>query len=791
MDTTKNSTDFTFFLNGAPPATGSLSAIGLLKIALAISINNLSIQTKSNKEIKSKLPFWMVFNDTNRKLIDANSIIRYIYGIRKLDPSNMLQQELVLEWEEKILSCMIENKDISAHVSLNIIENRIKDGKISSENNGANIVVFANIYDCFQRLDGKGKAKYPGISNWFSAMLSNEKVASAIRIYESQTKEILTRPEPAETNRKVNSNVAFNFDPKKIVEVKEGERNTLITSALPYVNNIPHLGNIIGSVLSADVYARYSRARGVNTLYICGTDEYGTATETKALEENISCQELCDKYHKIHSDVYKWFNISFDWFGRTTTPLQTEITQEMFMKVHGNDYTKTESMHQLYCEKHKRFLADRFVEGTCPKCGYTDARGDQCDKCGTLINAVELIDPRCKLDGSAPIVRESTHLFLDLEKLQVKCEMFVSNSYAKGRWSSNGLTITKSWLNEGLKPRCITRDLKWGVPVPLEGFEDKVFYVWFDACIGYISLTANYTKNWETWWKNPKNVNLYQFMGKDNVPFHTVVFPSTQIATGDDYTMLHHISTTEYLNYESGKFSKSRGIGVFGNSAKDTGVDVDVWRYFLLSNRPESSDTMFTWSEFIARNNNELLANLGNFCSRILKFTDSTSKYAGILPQPSAEILGYGDSTSDSAQVTKSFISDINSLLSRYNSSLEAVSLRAGLKLAMEISARGNQYLQDSKFDNSLFTNSREACDTVVYVCVNLVYLLSAVFSPYLPTVSENICKMLNAPARLIPDEFTFDLLPGHVIGTPMHLFSQIDDKMADVWRGKYGGSQE
>ena len=252
-------------------------------------------------------------------------------------------------------------------------------------------------------------------------------------------------------------------------------------------------------------------------------------------------------------------------------------------------------MTQLYCEKHSSFLADRFVEGTCPHCSYADARGDQCDKCGKLLNATELINPRCKLDGASPILRDSKHIFINLTEAQPKLEEWFEKTSKTGHWSANSLAITAGWLKEGLKPRCITRDLKWGTKVPKVGYENKVFYVWFDAPIGYPSITANYTADWELWWKNPENVKLYQFMGKDNVPFHTVIFPSTLMGTSDKWTLLHHLSTTEYLQYEDDKFSKSRGVGVFGNNVMESGIPVEVWRYYLLSIRPETNDSHFTW----------------------------------------------------------------------------------------------------------------------------------------------------------------------------------------------------
>jgi methionyl-tRNA synthetase len=323
----------------------------------------------------------------------------------------------------------------------------------------------------------------------------------------------------------------------------------LITSALPYVNNVPHLGNIIGCVLSADVYARYCRLRGYNTLYICGTDEYGTATETKALEEGVSCKELCDKYSRLHAEIYEWFQISFDHFGRTSTPQQTAIAQDIFLKLKEHEKIKEESVDQWYCEKCSRFLADRYVEGGCPLCGYEDARGDQCDSCQKLLNAIDLKNPRCKLDGNRPIVKRSKHLFIKLPEIEGDCASFVEKSSIEGKWTPNSISVTQAWLKEGLRNRCITRDLKWGTPVPMDGFEEKVFYVWFDAPIGYLSITANYTSEWEKWWKNPENVKLYQFMGKDNIPFHTVIFPCSLIGTREKYTMLHHLSTTGTLKY--------------------------------------------------------------------------------------------------------------------------------------------------------------------------------------------------------------------------------------------------
>ncbi|EGD75422.1 methionyl-tRNA synthetase [Salpingoeca rosetta] len=412
--------------------------------------------------------------------------------------------------------------------------------------------------------------------------------------------------------------------PKQPILPIKGKRNILITSALPYVNNVPHLGNIIGCVLSADVFARFCRLRDYNTLFICGTDEYGTATETKAIAEGLEPKQICDKYHAIHKEVYDWFNISFDYFGRTSTEKQTEVTQEIFWACHKNGFITQKDEEQWYCESCDSFLADRFVEGTCPDCGYTDARGDQCDECGHPLHAHQLKDPRCKYRkdcGKTPQLRTSTHLYLCLDKLQPEMQAYFAQAVEKGVWSANAQDITQSWFDRGLEPRAITRDLKWGTPVPLEGFTDKVFYVWFDATIGYISITANYTDEWQQWWRNPDDVQLYQFMAKDNVLFHSIIFPSSLIGTRETWTKVNHLSATEYLNYEDRQFSKSRGVGVFGNNAQESGIPADVYRFYLLYIRPETADTHFDWADLIAKHNNELLNNLGNFVHRALTFS--------------------------------------------------------------------------------------------------------------------------------------------------------------------------
>jgi methionyl-tRNA synthetase len=490
---------------------------------------------------------------------------------------------------------------------------------------------------------------------------------------------------------------------------------------------------------------------------------------------------LCDEFHLKHKAVYDWFEINFDHFGRTTTEKQTVIAQDIFTKLYNNGYMEERTTTQPYCEAHQSFLADRFVEGTCPKCQYDDARGDQCDKCGSLLDPFELIKPHCKIDGATPVPRETTHIFLLLDKAQPAIEKWFYKSSVDGGWPQNGVSITKSWLEKGLEGRSITRDLKWGTPIPLPKYENKVLYVWFDACIGYPSITANYTEDWELWWRDPDNVKLYQFMGKDNVPFHTVIFPGSQIGTGDRWTMLNHLSTTEYLNYENGKFSKSRGVGVFGDTAKDTGIPPPVWRYYLLSNRPETGDSQFEWRSFIAANNSELLANLGNFVNRLIKFVNA--KLDGVIPE-------FSPAHEEESVDFPNFITEVNSLLAEYVADLEAVRLRAGLKKIMEISTKGNNLLA-FRLDNSNLKEHPVRTNTIIGLTLNLAYLLASLSSPYMPSTATSIVEQLNAPLLSIPDKWSPDALPaGHKIGKAAYLFTKIDEKKEQEWREKYGGTQ-
>lgn len=451
----------------------------------------------------------------------------------------------------------------------------------------------------------------------------------------------------------------------------------------------------------------------------------------------------------------------------------------MFLRLHENGFLEERNTTQLYCEEHKSFLADRFVEGECPKCAYPDARGDQCDGCGQLLDPLELKKPRCKVDNATPVTKDTNHIFLRLDKLQPEIDSWYQESADKGAWSSNAKQITAAWLRQGLEARSITRDMKWGTPVPLPGYDDKVIYPWFDACIGYSSITACYTDDWRKWWQSD-DVQLYQFLGKDNVVFHSVIYPGTEMGTRDPWTKLHHLAATEYLTYEGGKFSKSRGIGVFGDSAQKTGIAPDVWRYYLLSHRPEVSDTEFNWEAFISNNNNLLLKNLGNFVSRVVKFVNSKN-YDSVVP----DYTQYKDPAVDA------FKAKVDEYLAHYVRDLDAVKIRAPLNTVLEISAEANAFLQSNKLDNKLRETEPARCAAVVGLGLNLIHLLSALLAPYMPDTAASINEQLKTEALLIPDTWSADTIkPGHVVGKAAYLFSNIKPEKAEEWREMFGSDE-
>jgi len=547
-------------------------------------------------------------------------------------------------------------------------------------------------------------------------------------------------------------------------------KKRLITSALPYVNNIPHLGNLT-QVLSADVFARYCRSAGYETMYVCGTDEYGTASETRALKEGVTPRELCDHYHRIHRDIYKWFNISFDYFGRTSTPNQTEIVQHIFRKVDENGYISEKEIEQLYCPTCKRFLADRFVEGKCPHCGSEGARGDQCDACGTLLDPTELIEPRCSVCGTTPVSKRTRHLYIDLPKALPLFKPWMEKKSQEGFWAKNAIQLTNSWVRDGLKERCITRDLKWGIPVPKEGYEDKVFYVWFDAPIGYISITSCATENWKYWWQDPDNTELFQFIGKDNIPFHTVIFPISLLATGEKWTMLHHMSSTEYLNYEGGKFSKSRGIGVFGNDVQETGIPADCWRFYMFYNRPENGDVNFSWKEFQQLINGELIGNLSNLVNRTLTFVSRF--YDGKVPE---------------GELDQDLVGEMKASEEKITALLERADERDALRAIFALSDVGNRAFQAGEPWKARKENPEKAASLLRTLCY-LIRDLAIMIEPYIPSTSERILSFFSCGKKTWKDLSSFEGLD--TIGNVSLLFEKLEDARIEELRNRYAGSQE
>ncbi|MDR1390121.1 MAG: methionine--tRNA ligase [Treponema sp.] len=569
-------------------------------------------------------------------------------------------------------------------------------------------------------------------------------------------------------------------------------KQRLITSALPYVNNVPHLGNLI-QVLSADVFARFCRLKGYPTLYICGTDEYGTATETRAAEEGIHPRELCERYYRIHAGIYSWFNIAFDKFGRTSTEIQTEVTQHLFKKLEENGYIRERTIEQLYCPVCGRFLADRYVRGTCPHCNYGEARGDQCESCGKLLDPTELKDSRCASCGTKPDLRETKHLYIDLPALKDKLEAWIKDVSVRGEWANNAVQMTAAWIRDGLHERAITRDLKWGIPVPREGYENKVFYVWFDAPIGYISITGTLAQDrgtdWksfvDSWWRNPDNTELFQFIGKDNIPFHTVIFPSTLLGSGEKWTMLHHMSSTEYLNYEGGKFSKSKGVGVFGTDIMETRIPADVWRFYIFYNRPERSDALFSWKDFQEKVNSELIGNLGNLVNRTLAFV--TRYYDGKIPDIN-DANGEGET---------GFWNTVRGYEKQIIDKLEWAELRDAFHLLFELSSFANKTFQDAepwKFRTEDPPKAAAAIRNLCYVVRDIGILAE----PFLPQTASRILGFLGLAAQSGVNEKAgtgnYELLSkarGIETIRCEVLFTRLEDETIAALRERYSGSQK
>jgi methionyl-tRNA synthetase len=571
----------------------------------------------------------------------------------------------------------------------------------------------------------------------------------------------------------------------------------LITSALPYINGVKHLGNLAGSMLPADVYARYARAAGHEVLFICATDEHGTPAELAAAEAGQTVREYCDEQHEIQKTVGQGFQLSFDWFGRSSNAPNRELTQHFAEVLEDNGLIEERTSKQVYSVDDKRFLPDRYVEGTCPNCGYEKARGDQCDNCGKLLDPVDLINPYSSVSGSKNVeIRDTRHLFLLQTKLQDDVRKFV-DSRAKD-WPNLTTSIAYKWLDEGLQDRSITRDLSWGIPVvrggqPRTGFENKVFYVWFDAPVEYIGSTVEWSQatgkpnEWERWWRTDKgasDVTYVEFMGKDNVAFHTVSFPVTILGSKEPWKLVDKLKAFNWLNWYGQKFSTTNKRGVFMDKALEI-LPSDYWRWYLIANSPESSDTSFTWDGFKASINSDLNDVLGNFVNRVTKY--NAAKFDGKVPDG-------GEPGEHEAWIAKELAERLPALTASY----EAMEFRKAAAETRAIWAACNKYINDAA-PWTAYKTSVEQAAVGVRTGLNLAALCGVIAQPIIPETAEKILAALNVPkenrwldlkklaqggyARLL------DALPRAMpIAVPPQLFTKIEDTQIADWKARFGG---
>jgi methionyl-tRNA synthetase len=537
------------------------------------------------------------------------------------------------------------------------------------------------------------------------------------------------------------------------------KKRILVTAALPYTNNVPHVGTLVGSHLPADIFARYCRLKEYDILFVGGTDENGSPSEIAALELGITPKELCDVLFKVHKEIYDFFEISYDNFSRTSLPIHHQTVQEFFKKIYENGFLTEGVMKCPYCKNCKIFLPDRYVEGTCPYCGYENARGDQCEKCTKILDSHELKNPRCKICGTTPEIKETKHLFLELDKLEKKLERWIKSNW---HWRELVRTWALGWIKEGLKKRCITRDLKWGVKVPLEGYEDKVLYVWFDAPIGYISSTKEWAEKigkpneWKKYWQ--KDCFIYHFLGKDNIPFHTIFWPAMLLAHGE-FSLPYNVVGLHYCNYEGQKISKSKSWGVFCERIVKAGIEADVWRYYFTYLIPETKDSEFKWKEFEDKINNELVANIGNFLYRVLSFV--WKYFGGIVEKGKLR------------RADKKVLKEVDSQIKKIEKLLEEVRLRDGLREILKISSLGNKYFQENA-PWELVKKDKERCKTVLWVCSNVCKKLAILLHPYLPKSSQEIFKQLNLKEEMKWKNLKAEIESGHKINEPKILFEKL-----------------
>lgn len=539
-----------------------------------------------------------------------------------------------------------------------------------------------------------------------------------------------------------------------------------ITAALPYTNGPIHIGHLAGVYIPSDIYARFQRLQDNDVAFICGSDEHGVAISMKAKKEGITPQEVIDKYHHIIKKSFEEFGISFDNYSRTSSPIHHKTAASFFKKLYDNKKFIEQTTAQLFDEKAQQFLADRFVTGTCPKCGHNEAYGDQCEKCGSTLNATDLINPKSTLTGETPIIKETKHWFLPLNEYSDFLQKWILEDH-KNDWKPNVYGQVKSWIDSGLEPRAVTRDLDWGIDVPVEGAEGKKLYVWFDAPIGYISSTIEWAerigKNWEDYWKD-SNTKLVHFIGKDNIVFHCIIFPAMLKAEGS-YILPNNVPANEFLNLEGNKLSTSKNWAVWLHEyLLDFPEKQDVLRYALTANAPETKDNDFTWKDFQARNNNELAAIYGNFINRVVVLTHKY--YNGIVPKPN-----------DLTENDEAVLNELKAYPAVIISSLERYRFREAQGELMNVARLGNKYLADEEPWKIIKTNPDRVA-TQMYVALQITSALAILSEPFLPFTSSKLCGILNTSVNKwnLPFEEWNLLKPGHQIKEATILFTQIDD---------------
>jgi len=539
----------------------------------------------------------------------------------------------------------------------------------------------------------------------------------------------------------------------------------LVTSAWPYINVTPHIGNLVGSVLSADVVARYYRLKGEDVLLVSGSDEHGTPIEVEAIRQGISPKELTDRNHAKVAELFKKWEISYDNYTRTESPVHQEFVQHHLMKIYRNGYIFAQETQMLYCEKCNRFLPDRFVEGKCPYCGSERARGDQCDACGRLLETTFLIDPYCVVCKSKPTVKTTKHWYIDLSKFSEELSRYIRDN---AQFPSNAKNFSLNWIKEGLKPRAVTRDVEWGIPAPFPEAEGKTIYVWVEAVLGYVSATIEYFRKikqpekWKGFWFNKDSKTLY-FVGKDNIPFHTIILPALLLASGESYNLPWNVSATEFLQFKGEKASKSQRIGIWIDEALEL-FPADYWRFFLMAIRPETKDANFSWDLFIEKINSDLNDTFGNFIHRTLAFINS--QFDGQIPQP--ETLD-----ADDEKVLKTLREKVEAIAQ----DIESSRLQSAASTLISISRMGNQYLNEKEPWNLIKKDKRKTA-AVLYVAAQIVKALAIVSAPFIPSTAEELWKTLNLPGNVYQQRWNETLKPiqaKHKIAKAKPLFQKID----------------